>query len=61
MTEWAHSATHYSDQQGRALLSVFIRHDGTFQVVDERGGQRKVLADFDGEPKAKAATLEAFG
>jgi hypothetical protein len=42
-----------SDKRGRSLVSVYVRADDTFQVVDERGGSRLLLMDTKETEKAR--------
>lgn len=58
-------AIHLSDRKGRSLVSVFVRADDSFQVVDERGNNRNLLIDTlvakePPAPEAPVKTLEAF-
>lgn len=46
-------AIHLSGKNRRNLISIFIWHDDTFQVVDERGGARATIIDTHTAPKAK--------
>lgn len=52
-------AIHLSGKNGRSLVSVFVWHDDTFQVVDERGGARASIIDTHeaAKPKTQQVTL----
>lgn len=52
-------ALHISGKNRRALISVFVWHDDTFQVVDERLGARATIIDTHeaAKPKTQQVTL----
>lgn len=49
-------STHISDRRGNPLVSVFVFADDTFQVVDERGSNRRVVLDTHIGPRVSVRT-----
>lgn len=54
-----YQSIHIDDRKGRRLLAVFIYQDDTFQIVDERGDNRKVVIDTH-QPKNNPQSKLAF-